>query len=292
MSGVTERSSCSLADGRVLTYLEFGDPDGAFVLHHHGGLLSATDIAASKDAARRLGVRWVSFDRPGIGGSTPDPGRTIHDGARDAEEFVDRLGIGGEVRVTGWSMGGPYALATTERLADRVARTAIVAGSLPLDDPSTLAELNAMDRRFTSMAKDYVRALSAVASAWGGLALFSPRMWAKVAGHGEGADDERSVREAQVELAASAHDAARSPAGIVEEYRAWALPWGFALEDIATLVDVWQGTEDHLVPMEWARRMAQSLPSAELHVVAGAGHFLLVDHAEDVLNTLLAGGGQ
>ncbi len=290
MPGVAERSSCTLADGRELTYVEFGDPDGTFVLHHHGGLVSATDIAPSADAARKAGVRWVSFDRPGVGGSTPDPGRTIQGGARDAEELLDRLGAG-EVCVSGWSMGGPYALATTHRLADRVVRAAIVAGSLPLDDPSTLAELNAMDRRFTSMASDHVRALGAIASAWGGLASFSPRLWARAAAHGEGVEDEHAVREAASELAASAHDATTLPAGIVEEYRAWALPWGFALADISTQVEVWQGTEDHLVPMEWSQRLAQSLPSAQLHVVPGAGHFLLVDHAEDVLNSVLGRGG-
>jgi pimeloyl-ACP methyl ester carboxylesterase len=28
-------------------------------------------------AAERLGIRWVSYDRPGHGGSTPHPGRDI-----------------------------------------------------------------------------------------------------------------------------------------------------------------------------------------------------------------------
>lgn len=290
MSGVRERSSCTLADGRTLTYLEFGDPDGSVVLHHHGGLVSASDIAPGDAIARATGVRWVSFDRPGIAGSSPDPGRTVQAGARDAEELLDHLGIG-ELRVSGWSMGGPYALATTHRLSDRVIRTAIIAGSLPLDDPATLAELNSMDRRFTTMASDRVQGLRLSAAALGGLAAFSPRMWARAAAKGEGAEDEQAVRAVADELAASAHDATRLTAGIVEEYRAWALPWGFELGDVATPVDVWQGSQDHLLPPDWPRRMADALPAAELHLIDGAGHFLLLNHAEEVLNSLLRDPG-
>ncbi len=290
MSDLSERLSCTLSDGRLLTYVEFGDPDGAVVLHHHGGLVSATDVAPGDDIARTAGVRWVSFDRPGIGGSTADPGRTVQGGARDAEELLDHLGVG-SLRVSGWSMGGPYALATTHRLADRVIRTAIIAGSLPLDDPSSLDELNAMDRRFTSMATSHVEGLRMSAAALGGLAAFSPRLWARFAAKGEGAQDEEAVRAAAAELAQSAHDATRLTAGIVEEYRAWALPWGFDLGDVTTPVDVWQGTEDHLLPPDWPVRMCEALPSSELHIVEGAGHFLLLNHADEVLSALLRDRG-
>lgn len=290
MAPVAERSRCSLADGRVLTYVEFGAADGSVVLHHHGGLVSATDIAPGDAVARHLGVRWVSFDRPGIGGSTPSPGRTIMDGARDAEELLDHLGVD-RVRLSGWSMGGQYALATAHHLADRVVRSAIVAGGLPLDDPTNLAELNAMDRRFTSMAVNRATELRVTASVLGGLAAFSPTMWARVAAKGEGSSDERAVRDAAVELASSAHDATRLTSGIVEEYRAWVLPWGFTFADVTTPVDVWQGVDDHLVPMAWAERMAASLPLATLHVLPDTGHFLLLNHAEEVLNALLAGPG-
>jgi pimeloyl-ACP methyl ester carboxylesterase len=169
-----------------------------------------------------------------------------------------------------------------------VLAAAIVAGSPPIDDVSTLAELNAMDRRFTAMAQHRRRSLKAVGMGWGGLARFSPRAWAAVTAHGEGDSDVSVIEAYAEELAASAHEMTAQRAGIVEEYRAWVRPWGFGLGDVATPVDLWQGDDDHLVPTSWASRLLSGLPDARLHLLAGEGHFLLFDHSEHVLATLIA----
>ncbi len=277
-----DRQLLTLPDARSLAWVEYGDPAGAVVLNHHGGLLSATDVAPLDEAARQAGVRLISFDRPGIGGSSPLPGRTVLDGARDVDALLEALGIG-EVGLLGWSMGGQYALASAYHLGPRVRRTAVVAGCLPLDDAVVLSELNAMDQRFTSMAADHRRRLEVVASSWGDLARFAPGTWARVSAAGEPEIDVEAVRASSTQLATAAHESTAQRDGWTEEYRAWVRPWGFALGDIASEVDVWHGTEDHLVPLAWAQRMAGGLPSATLNVLEGEGHFLLLNHAPDVL---------
>ena len=60
------------------------------------------------DAAARAGVRLLAVDRPGIGGSTPKPGRTVLEWADDIEVFADRLGLA-KFSVMGYSMGAPSA---------------------------------------------------------------------------------------------------------------------------------------------------------------------------------------
>ncbi len=40
---------------------------------------------------------------------------------------------------------------------------------------------------------------------------------------------------------------------MVDDYRALVMDWGFALEDVATPVRLWQGEQDALVPMAEAR---------------------------------------
>ena len=187
------RSQLLLPDSRTLAWAEYGDPTGAAVLNHHGGLLSCSDVGPLDDAAREAGVRLISFDRPGIGGSSPSPGRTVLAGAADAEALLDHLGVQ-NVRLLGWSMGGQYTLATTFHLGRRVCRTAVVAGCLPLDDAGTLDELDEMDRRFSAMAEDHVHRLHAAAKAWGGLARFAPRAWATAAARGEPDVDVAAVR--------------------------------------------------------------------------------------------------
>ena len=281
------RRTLTTGDGRALTWVEYGDPDGVVVVSHHGGLLSATDVAPLHEAARAAGVRLVSYDRPGIAGSTSLPERRTADAAADSAALLDHLGVEDAVAL-GWSMGGQYALGTAAGLGQRIRAVAVVAGCLPLDDAGTLAELNAMDRRFTTLATHHRSALADGAELWGGLARFSPTAWAKVASEGEVDVDVDAVRAHADELAASAHDMAEQRDGVVEEYLAWARPWGFGLGDVSCPVHVWQGGDDHLVPPSWAVRLADGLPRATVRVLEGEGHFLLLNHGEQVLRELAA----
>lgn len=65
-----------LADGRTLHSYDTGG-DGFPVLWNHG----TPNVGAPPEplfaAADRLGLRWVSFDRPGYGGSTVQRGRSV-----------------------------------------------------------------------------------------------------------------------------------------------------------------------------------------------------------------------
>ena len=110
-----------LADGRTLAYRAFGDPGGRPVVNCHGGLVSGLDVAPYDAAARQLGVRIISPNRPGIGGSSPQPGRTTLDWARDVGALLNGLALP-RASVLGWSMGGQYTLACGAQLADRIDR--------------------------------------------------------------------------------------------------------------------------------------------------------------------------
>ena len=167
-------------------------------------------------------------------------------------------------------------------------RTAVVAGALPLDDDATVAELNQMDQAFTALARDHVRMLEVKAAALGGIARFAPSVWARACAKGEPEIDAAALQRTGRMLAASAaQTVAHGTDGVVEEYRAWVRPWGFGLADVSGAVDVWQGSDDHLVPAAWATRMAEALPDASLHLLAGEGHFLLLNRAHEVLAALV-----
>jgi len=101
------------------------------VLNCHGGLACRLDVAAADGVAREAAIRLISADRPGIGLSDPQPGRTVVDWAADAEELAKHLGVE-RFAALGWSMGGQYAAAVGYALRSRVNRVAIIAGALPL----------------------------------------------------------------------------------------------------------------------------------------------------------------
>src|SRR3979411_2550556 len=86
-----------LRDGRSMGYAQYGTRDGFPVINAHGGLAcrpaAASAAAAPPAAAAEAGVRMISPDRPGVGLSDPQPGRTVLDWARDVAELLDRIGI-------------------------------------------------------------------------------------------------------------------------------------------------------------------------------------------------------
>ena len=83
---VTE-TQLRLKDGRTLHAYDTGADGTAAgqlaVFWHHG----TPNIGAPPEplfpAAARLGIRWVSYDRPGYGGSTPNLDRDVASAAAD-----------------------------------------------------------------------------------------------------------------------------------------------------------------------------------------------------------------
>src|SRR4051794_18732925 len=123
-----------LRDGRTLHVYDTGADEGGRlpVVWHHG----TPNVGAPPEplfaAADRLGLRWVSFDRPGYGGSTAAPGRTISSVAADVATIADALGID-RFAVMGYSGGGSYALGCAAALGDRVRAVVTLAAIAPYE---------------------------------------------------------------------------------------------------------------------------------------------------------------
>lgn len=102
--------SITARDGRSLAYVEVGDPHGALVVHNHGGPSSRLEARFFAKAASKNRLRLICVDRPGIGRSSSQKVRTYPGWADDLTAIADALGYR-EFGVTGWSEGGPWALA-------------------------------------------------------------------------------------------------------------------------------------------------------------------------------------
>ena len=119
-------------DGRTLAIEEAGDPGGRPVLVHNGTPNSRHLYGpAAADAAAR-GLRLIGYDRPGYGGSTPQPGRTVADCAADVRAICAGLGID-RLAMWGVSGGGPHVLACAALLPDLVTAAASLASLAPAE---------------------------------------------------------------------------------------------------------------------------------------------------------------
>lgn len=80
------------ADGTASGRKTPGPAVAVFWLHGSPNIGSPPEpLFAAADAN---GLRWVSYDRPGYGGSDPDDGRTVASAAADVAAVADALGIG------------------------------------------------------------------------------------------------------------------------------------------------------------------------------------------------------
>ncbi|HMK11328.1 MAG TPA: alpha/beta fold hydrolase, partial [Acidimicrobiales bacterium] len=129
---MTTELDVALGDGRVLHAYDAGTggADAFPVVWHHGTPNIGLPPEPLFAAADRLGLRWVSYDRPGYGGSTSDPDRDIASAAADVLAVVDALGID-RFAVMGHSGGGPHALACAALIPDRVVAAVSVSGLAP-----------------------------------------------------------------------------------------------------------------------------------------------------------------
>jgi hypothetical protein len=82
-----------LRGGRRLGYAEWGDPRGGPLLFFHGWPGSRIEARLGDKAASVSGVRLIAIDRPGMGLSDFQPGRTLLDWPADVVQVAaDRAG--------------------------------------------------------------------------------------------------------------------------------------------------------------------------------------------------------
>lgn len=126
--GERQSQTTTLEDGRTLGYAEVGVEDGYPIFHQHGLPGSRYECNLFGPAAIEHNARIITIDRPGIGISSPQPGRTAVDHAKGIQALAKRLNISTFI-VMGVSGGGPYGLACAYAIPpSQLKRVAIVAG--------------------------------------------------------------------------------------------------------------------------------------------------------------------
>ena len=270
-------ASLSLPDGRTLAYREYGDPLGAPIVNNHGGLVCGLDISPADRAARDLGLRIISPDRPGVGRSTLLEGRRTADWPADVAVLLGHLGYK-ECAAFGWSLGSEYALALgAAGLATRV----VVVGGVPPMSAGHLDELNRTDRVLARLSERRPAAARKVFAGMRRRSSTVKRLTARTSGPAD-----NHIVAGLTGFDEWMHHGLLQSQGAVEEYRAMCRPWGFSPNNVSCPVTVWQGAQDEFVPPSLARELADALPNADYRELDGAGHFLAYERWREVLSPL------
>jgi len=270
--GDVHQQDVPLPGGRTLRVHDVGGGDLA-VLWQHGTPNIGVPPAPLYDVARRLGVRWVGHDRPGYGGSTPAPGRSVASVAADVAAVADALGVE-RFGVLGHSGGGPHALACAALLPERVTAVVSFAGLAPRD-------ATGLDW-YAGMAAADVASLRAAEA--GREARLAHEETPAATGEEPVAADRRALDGPWRWLETVTGPAAGAGVeGLVEDDLAFVAPWGFDPADVRAPVLLVHGSADPVVPSAHSRWLAERCRSPRLQILPGEGHVSVLASAAAAL---------
>jgi pimeloyl-ACP methyl ester carboxylesterase len=255
------------ADNRQITWLEYGDPDGVPMVSLHGTPGGKFTFRHVDPLLQQLGIRMLTPDRPGYGGSDPAPGRTIASYASDVVAVLDAAQIERAV-VFGGSGGGPHALGVGAMAPDRVRTVGVFVGAVPLE-PADLAGQVAFNQKVFETVHDEAALREHLIS--GRETILTDGIETLLADASEA--DRATLAEHRDRFMAVMADAlAPGVDGMVDDFQAiWHRPWGFEPADVRRPVRWAHGVDDHNVPITAARRYADGLPECEFEEWDG-GH--------------------
>jgi pimeloyl-ACP methyl ester carboxylesterase len=241
------------------------------------------------------GIRLVSLDRPGYGGSDSVGGEafaTVDSAAEDAAAVLETvLEPGATAAVAGWSAGGRVALALAARRPELVSRVAVIGTPAPDEDVPWIPEENRAGVEALRGAPAVV-AHEALTAAFGPmLAVLDGDARFGLVGIDE-ADGPALAEPGVADRLRAMLDAAlaQGGTGMVADIAGYTLrPWGFDPADVKAPVLLGYGSADAIGPAhgEWWQR---ALPNARLETVPGAGHLVVVPFWKRVLADLAPRG--
>ncbi|MGH3259702.1 MAG: alpha/beta fold hydrolase, partial [Streptosporangiaceae bacterium] len=241
--------------------------------------------------AETKGIRLISYDRPGYGGSTAHPGYTVASGADDVRAIAEALGHD-RIGLWGISGGGPYALGCAALLPDVAVAVAAVASLAPYG-------VEGFDY-FAGMGESNVE---------GTKSFFSD----PEASRRDLREDREKILPATPEQFAEAMESLLSPADgevltgdlaqwLIETQQVALSPgdqgwwddgaakltsWGFDLRDIRVPVKIWHGRQDRFVPVQHGQWLAANIPGAQADISDRDGHLTMIARVGEIHDWLL-----
>jgi pimeloyl-ACP methyl ester carboxylesterase len=272
---VERHSSTTLPDGRALMYSELGMPGGPVVMYFHGAPGSRLDLVVFADAFAALGVRVISPDRPGFGGSSPQPERRREDWPADVAALADDLAVD-RFAVMGASSGGPYALACAAMLPTRVTSVGVVCGEGDFGWPDAWNGYPDDDEAALMRIGDEERAAAWCETRYGPSAAdaFLGRQLTELPPADDAALADETLASALMTTVGEAFR--QGVRGYAQDVVVQGQAWAFDPGRIVASVRILHGDSDTLTPVAHARHTAEVIPGAKLVIRPGHGHISIL----------------
>jgi pimeloyl-ACP methyl ester carboxylesterase/DNA-binding CsgD family transcriptional regulator len=287
ITGLAHSRVLRLADGRQLSYAEYGAPNGVPVLYFHAVNASRLELLIHADRLRELGVRLIAMDRPGYGHSSFVARHDYCEFTEDVRALLDALGLA-TAHALSASAGSAHALHSAWALPERIRSVHCTAVVPPIgyilasNSPSTL---NSMLNRFFRVVPSLLRPAME-------LALFGQTVESLLTMVTAARDTNAfSLTDTDIAYINTPENLPYFVASMMESLRqgtrAWAMEsalinqgWSIDLRHIRVPVHLWHGTHDGLVQTDMVTGFAEALPNAQLSILENDTHLLVFRNIE------------
>jgi pimeloyl-ACP methyl ester carboxylesterase/DNA-binding CsgD family transcriptional regulator len=289
LEGLPERQAYKLADGRVITYREFGDVGGLPVFFFHNGYGVSALAWTTLDLITAKGMRCFHLERPGFGLSTVKPEYTIDSVAADLAEVIDGMSFP-VVALMASAGGTPFALATARKLKTTLRKVTIINGR-PGGGGTTAREglPPAPTRVFKRLKKSpwlaeaFIRIMRpTLHSKRGGEFLAS----VLVKSHEDQSMVQREIIQKQM-LRGLRESMVVTGKGIAQEFSHGVTAPAISIAQFPCPLHIWHGERDNFISAEEMIAYAETCPSARLKVIPNMGHEVRPEIWEEICDELV-----
>ncbi|WP_027329291.1 alpha/beta fold hydrolase [Marinimicrobium agarilyticum] len=272
---MTLAQTLSLPDGRVLSFRAQGDAAGYPVFYLHGIPGSKQEPFLPADTETLSGIRLITMDRPGYGGSSPCEHYDVTTHSADLCALADHLEIG-RFALFGFSGGGFYALNSAHQLGERVSRVVLVGTpAIPLL-PDPLNEAGELTASTWQQARDNPETLPdqlrpLVSDAQG---LAETLLQALSSADRELFADPHHFACHQDNMSTAVQQGAKAAAiAIARDMTLMMQPWPWDSARLPQAVHIFHGTSDGLLSTQHAQALAEAISHSQLELGEGEGHY-------------------
>lgn len=279
-----ENNTLKLHDGRVLGYAEYGDPKGKPIFFFHGWPGSRFSGKETDEAGKKIGVRIISTDRPGIGLSSYKKNRKLIDWPEDVVELSGHLYIQ-KFSVMGVSGGGPYAAVCAYKIPSRLIKVGIVVGLAPIHVKGNLEGM-AWQGKYGWPYYHRIPLLSTLSALGAALEFrYFPILGSLIAFPTK--EDRILYRKAIKSEGNGVKEAFRQGIrGPSLELKIYSGDWGFNVKDIRANVYLWYGAKDNCVSLNMGRYYKSQISRSRLFIDPNGVHLSRYNFEEKILRTL------
>ncbi|XP_058196502.1 uncharacterized protein LOC131312626 isoform X2 [Rhododendron vialii] len=295
-----------LSDGRHLAYKVRGVPKEnakykVIVVH---GFDSSKHIylPLSQELIDELGIFIVTYDRAGYGDSDPNPKRSVKSEAYDVEELADQIQLGQKFYVLGVSIGTYTTWACLKFIPHRLAGAALIVPAINFWWPSFPSEL--CESEYKKQPKSDQWKLRIAHYVPGLLYWWMTQKWfpsCSIMARDPIIFNKRDfeILKKMLQVPNPNEHKIRQQGEYESLFKDLMVGFGSWEFDPMELenpfphnegaVQLWQGREDKLVPVELQRFVAKKLPWIEYHEVPDGGHLIIHDNGlcESIFKALL-----